>query len=198
MHDTDQNPAPETHAPAIAAFELAYPDLFWTVAKGRIRADEPLYGAVISTEGMTDIGEGESNVSAEEAFRLAVEDAGLDLPVSPPANPHVVAALFDWIIRHKASVLDGMTKREQLEFTEAFGTARATLSAATFIPTHRHKKRGSQYQVMAHGRLQVDADLDMEKVTIYRAEDGSWWVRPDYEFNDGRFEPIATAAEASE
>lgn len=65
-----------------------------------------------------------------------------------------------------------------------------------FTPTHRHKKRGSVYQVIAHGRLQVDGDdLDMERVTIYRAEDGTTWVRPNYEFSDGRFEALTTEGE---
>jgi hypothetical protein len=54
----------------------------------------------------------------------------------------------------------------------------------------RHKKRGTTYEVIDTGRLQVDGDLDMEKVTIYRGEDGQVWVRPDYEFNDGRFEAV--------
>lgn len=63
-------------------FESAYPELYWTVSKGRVRSDEPLYGAVITTQGMNDIGEGESNISADEALRIAIEDAGLILP--PP------------------------------------------------------------------------------------------------------------------
>lgn len=61
----------------------------------------------------------------------------------------------------------------------------------------RHLKRGSEYSVVAHGRLQVDGDLDNEKVTVYRGDDGQVWVRPDYEFNDGRFEDIGPAASPS-
>lgn len=58
----------------------------------------------------------------------------------------------------------------------------------------RHKKRGSTYQVIGRGRLQVDEDLDNEKITVYRGEaDGLIWVRPDYEFNDGRFEQLAAS-----
>jgi hypothetical protein len=66
-------------------FERAYPELYWTVSKGRVRCDEPLYGAVITTSGMTDIGEGESNISADDALRIAIENAGLLIP-SPAAR----------------------------------------------------------------------------------------------------------------
>jgi hypothetical protein len=52
----------------------------------------------------------------------------------------------------------------------------------------RHKKRGGEYSVIAHGRLQIEGDLDYEKVVVYQGEDGRVWVRPAYEFNDGRFE----------
>jgi hypothetical protein len=31
---------------------------------------------------------------------------------------------------------------------------------------------------------------DNEPVVIYRGKDGSWWARPQYEFNDGRFETL--------
>lgn len=66
-----------------------------------------------------------------------------------------------------------------------------------FTPTHRHKKRGSAYEVIGQGHLQVDGDLDMERVTIYRGEDGRLWARPEYEFNDGRFEAVV-ATEGSD
>ena len=41
----------------------------------------------------------------------------------------VLNELFDWIIIHKSSVLDGMSKREQKDFTELFGKARAAMSS---------------------------------------------------------------------
>jgi len=59
-----------------------------------------------------------------------------------------------------------------------------------WTPTHRHVKRGSTYVVMAEGLMSIDGDLDHEKMVIYRGENGQWWVRPKYEFDDGRFEAL--------
>lgn len=64
------------------------------------------------------------------------------------------------------------------------------LMVLPFVATHRHKKRKSVYQVLAEGRMQIDGDLDDEKVVVYRDEQNRVWVRPSYEFNDGRFESV--------
>ena len=58
-------------------------------------------------------------------------------------------------------------------------------------PTHRHKKRGTTYIVIAQGYLQIKQKyIDMLPVTIYQGEEGRIWVRPTVEFEDGRFELI--------
>lgn len=55
----------------------------------------------------------------------------------------------------------------------------------------RHKKRGTEYQIIGHGKIQTDVPLkDYDEVVIYVAENGSLWIRPVSEFMDGRFENV--------
>jgi len=91
-------------------------------------------------------------------------------------------------------------------------TARAALTAALRTsppepasgwPTHRHKKRGTEYVLIGFGKMQAEnwVDLnndsehkvDMREVAIYRSvDDGSLWARPREDFEDGRFEALPT------
>lgn len=59
-------------------------------------------------------------------------------------------------------------------------------------PTYRHVKRGGTYTVMGLVTMQVDGSpLDMTKAVVYESQaDGSMWVRPLAEFEDGRFERV--------
>jgi len=59
----------------IEAFEQLHPELYWHIAKGKITAGEPLYGAIITTALGVEIGHGESDASHEEAFRIAIDAA---------------------------------------------------------------------------------------------------------------------------
>lgn len=58
-------------------------------------------------------------------------------------------------------------------------------------PTHRHVKRGTEYEVLSVGVVQTETPLvDNDFVVIYRGEDGALWARNAPEFRDGRFEPL--------
>ena len=51
---------------------------------------------------------------------------------------------------------------------------------------------------VADGTLQLAADRQLrhgEKCVVYRAEDGSWWVRMEDEFFDGRFVAVTGAVQ---
>ena len=55
----------------------------------------------------------------------------------------------------------------------------------------RHVKRGSEYTIVALGKMQCAEPIsDMAEVVIYRGDAGQFWVRPKEEFADGRFERI--------
>lgn len=58
-----------------------------------------------------------------------------------------------------------------------------------------HKKRRSTYIEIGRAKLQasdVGGFSDMQPMVVYRSElDGSLWVRPEDEFEDGRFEALA-------
>lgn len=60
----------------------------------------------------------------------------------------------------------------------------------------KHLKRGTEYELLGVGCLQVGpAPLrDMEEVAIYRGDDGHLWVRPSDEFMDGRFALVSDEA----
>ena len=61
-----------------------------------------------------------------------------------------------------------------------------------WTPTHQHLKRRSLYRFVGKATLQTSLPLrDMDEMVVYQAEDGSFWVRPDVEFYDGRFLTLA-------
>lgn len=68
-------------AGTVEAFDRDHPELYWHLAKGKITAGEPLYGAIITDIRGNELGDGESNISAIDAFNIAVDDAAL--PTAP-------------------------------------------------------------------------------------------------------------------
>lgn len=67
-------------------------------------------------------------------------------------------------------------------------------AAEEWRPTHRHVKRGTDYEVLGRAVVQAASPLeDEEFAVVYRGRNGSLWVRCADEFNDGRFEPIAAS-----
>lgn len=74
------------------------------------------------------------------------------------------------------------------------------MSGGTIKPTHRHVKRGTEYQHIGTARIQTDVPLqDMDRVEVYIGRgDDDLWARRQVEFHDGRFEPVATPANATD
>lgn len=63
-------------------------------------------------------------------------------------------------------------------------------------PRYRHKKRGTEYEVIAVAELQCASGLNPSEgdgLMIYRGDDGKVWARIADEFHDGRFELVTAS-----
>lgn len=69
----------------------------------------------------------------------------------------------------------------------------ATAKSDEMPERYRHRKRGTEYEVIATAQLQ-DARGDRvpegDLLVIYRGDDGRCWARRWSEFGDGRFERL--------
>ena len=133
----------------------------------------------------------------EDRLRLYVED------------PETFAFSYE-----DADGLAGEIDTLRFELLELREAVKAQTEAEQAV-THRHKKRGSEYVLLGMGRMQTTdwhsagelagaliagtglASVDMREVAIYRSvDDGSLWVRPREEFEDGRFEALARSLQS--
>ncbi|MCV9910202.1 hypothetical protein OIV19_21645 [Brucella sp. HL-2] len=63
-----------------------------------------------------------------------------------------------------------------------------------FTPTHRHIKKGNDYEYIGGARIQSEVPLhDMDEVAVYLGRDGDLWARRQSEFNTSRFESLPEA-----
>ncbi|GEM_PF-3630404 len=54
--------------------------------------------------------------------------------------------------------------------------------------THRHLKRGTYYRELGRGELQSGQSVaEGCRLVVYQGDDGRLWLRPEAEFDDGRF-----------
>ena len=97
--------------------------------------------------------------------------------------------------------------RESIIGLRVFTSPKPPASNVTEEPTHRHKKRGTEYVLIGIGKMQAEhwyqsetpsapeAEVDMREVAIYRSaiDPSEIWVRPREEFEDGRFEALRAA-----
>lgn len=138
------------------------------------------------------------NLRGQALFVVGVlEQAGF-----PKVAEKLAAAAVAPESRHEIGTTDPRTAGAGLDPDNASHSIRKSegagdVSAST--NTWRHKKRGTLYTEVACAWLQTETPIgDGATMTIYRDDDGRWWVRPRSEFMDGRFEAVPAAATCSE
>jgi len=148
------------------------------------------------------------DVANEEAAKAAAQadyEARILSAIEPAPSPRAQA------LEEAAKVAEQYDPTDTLTAPKEIAAAIRALSSqpvAVRLPTHRHKKRGTDYVLMGIGKMQAenwqvskdgfDQSIDMEEVAIYRSvDDGAIWVRPRSEFEDSRFEALPASPGAS-
>lgn len=139
----------------------------------------------------------------EETWTRAV--AAWNRRATPLVPEREIEAAADAIAGYTTSVDAPRTARAALVAARRAHQPVEPTNSAMGI-TYRHKKRGTEYELIGFGRMQAEnwvthpgrgvglpADgVDMREVAIYRSitDPTEIWVRPREEFEDGRFEEI--------
>jgi hypothetical protein len=145
---------------AIRAIETALPDAYWHLAKGKISANEALYAAVIF-DGVTPIGDAESDLGPGDALRRALAAALSGTWVNPvdddPSDQD--------IIRHIATVATRIGDRAGEPAMELAGQIISVLAANPEMTG----------DFMTHGaELFIDGRMNVEHGCLpYRAINGT-------------------------
>lgn len=118
-------------------------------------------------------------------------------PDATSANIAQVGAVGDVVAAARALRLVH-NDRPSIGYNVVFGALRKALDKLDagdereWKPTHRHKKTGGLYRIIAKGRLEID----LTPVVIYQAlATHEYWVRPTAEFDDGRFDKLDAEGE---
>lgn len=97
-------------------------------------------------------------------------------------------------IRYVPAEPNGPTRFEDVDWEDA--AIRLLSQGGGKAERYRHVKRGTVYELVGRASLQNANQAMLAEaacLVIYRGDDGNLWAREESEFNDGRFEPLATS-----